>query len=866
MSKEIQTYSEEYIYSRPKSKIEKFFDFLKSEKINRFYYILPIVLLILPAFFIPLMLIVTPILKHLYKDIGTMPFSIPQYTGVKFDKFNKLPNKGPNGEVYYGGANGIAYFGNTEGDNKQAWFGNSKLRQHVAFLAATGSGKTFTIASIACANALLWGAGYLYADAKADLDIVRMHESLCHRMNRIDDVFCLNYIQGSRSVWDPYRGDKTTNTYNMLESGTAMQTTETMKSLMDGDKDIWAKRADSLLTALIAPAVYMRDKNMITLSVLTFMDFLTIENAGALIGNSLIPEEVKKPLAGFIKTLPGMSAQNYEEIIKGNSVKSPQVYDQWGFASMQIILVINMLAGDYGRIFGVTVGEVDLEAIVLQDRILITLLPALEASSQSVASMGRILMAARKGVMGRTLGERIEGSVKANLKQRPTNAPYPYIQILDEVGMIFSEGEGASAAQARGLGYSLWYSSQDLPAMKKLSETVAKEVMTVMGNTIIKIAGKIIDDETFEEYSKLFGEAHVWKREGTELLVSGSGMAYSSDSRGSYTEKKRLEKQKVSELTEGEMYIGAENILKRVNGPNLHPKSLTELMLNDFIPMRPYSNDEIESIKREKIYLESEFDQIVTKNKPLKEVQSPAYTQLPALGKIYSTVNTFIKNGSDAGTLSFATFTRLSLESVREHLNQSSDFLTDLAEQAKLVLEKNKSQNIASGQEEVITQNESTDTQGIDLEFEINTPQKEVNTNLQSDSAQTNREISPLQAESGKQVAKKSIADYFSSVGLDKKSIVEDMSRINALAKRADELKSEVRSGELDPTVADKLMNEPVSVSQIMNESSITDESVSKIFAKTDHPGETRPTADKKLTVYLLRSVYQEIVKSKFNK
>ncbi|HAS7807819.1 TPA: hypothetical protein I7551_07935 [Vibrio cholerae] len=866
MSKEIQTYSEEYIYSRPKSKIEKFFDFLKSEKINRFYYILPIVLLILPAFFIPLMLIVTPILKHLYKDIGTMPFSIPQHTGIKFDRFNKLPNKGPNGEVYYGGANGIAYFGNTENDNKQVWFGNLKLRQHVAFLAATGSGKTFTIASIACANALLWGAGYLYADAKADLDIVRMHESLCHRMNRIDDVFCLNYIQGSRSVWDPYRGDKTTNTYNMLESGTAMQTTETMKSLMDGDKDIWAKRADSLLTALIAPAVYMRDKNMITLSVLTFMDFLTIENAGALIGNSLIPEEVKKPLAGFIKTLPGMSAQNYEEIIKGNSVKSPQVYDQWGFASMQIILVINMLAGDYGRIFGVTVGEIDLEAIVLQDRILITLLPALEASSQSVASMGRILMAARKGVMGRSLGECIEGSVKANLKQRPTNAPYPYTQVLDEVGMIFSEGEGASVAQARGIGYSLWYSSQDLPAMKKLSDTVAKEVMTVMGNTIIKIAGKIIDDETFEEYSKLFGEAHVWKREGTELLVSGSGMAYSSDSRGSYTEKKRLEKQKVSELTEGEMYIGAENILKRVNGPNLHPKSLTELMLNDFIPMRPYSNDEIESIKREKIYLESEFDQIVTKNKPLKEVQSPAYTQLPALGKIYSTVNTFIKNGSDAGTLSFATFTRLSLESVREHLNQSSDFLTDLAEQAKLVLEKNKSQNIANGQEEVITQSESNDTQGIDLEFEINTPPKEVNTNIQSDLAQTNREISPLQAESGKQVAKKSIADYFSSVGLDKKSIVEDMSRINALAKRADELKSEVRSGELDPTVADKLMNEPVSVSQIMNESSITDESVSKIFAKTDHPGETRPTADKKLTVYLLRSVYQEIVKSKFNK
>ncbi|NCO46258.1 MAG: ATP-binding protein, partial [Vibrio sp.] len=134
-------------------------------------------------------------------------------------------------------AAGIAYFGNLYGTNEQVWFSNSMLRQHCAFLATTGSGKTFTITSMASGNALIWGAGYAYIDAKADLDIIRMHQSMMWRTNRIDDLFILNYIRGARDRY-AYASDRTTNTYNLLETGSASQNTETMKSLMDGDGDI----------------------------------------------------------------------------------------------------------------------------------------------------------------------------------------------------------------------------------------------------------------------------------------------------------------------------------------------------------------------------------------------------------------------------------------------------------------------------------------------------------------------------------------------------------------------------------------------------------------------------------------------------
>jgi len=856
-NKPIETYSEEFIYSRPKSRFERNIDFLSSEQ-TRFFIVVPLLmLLILPAFTIPTGLVAYIFLKIQATKKGRMPFSFPQTSDVKVDPFNQLPSKGENGEIYYGPADGIAYMGNTTSDNSQVWFGNSKLRQHIAFLAATGSGKTYTITSIACINALLWGAGMLFVDAKADLDIIRMHQSPGWRMNRIDDYFVLNYIQGSRSVWDPYRGDKTTNTYNMLESGTAAQNTETMKSLMQGDGDIWAKRADSLLSSLIGPTTYMRDKSMLTLSVISFLDFLTIENAGALLGNDQIPDLVKKPLMGFIKTLPGMTAQFFEEIKQGNSVKSSQVYDQWGFAAMQIILVLNMLAGDYGRIFGVTVGEIDLEAIVLQDRILLGLLPSLEASSQSVASMGQIIMAARKSVMGRTLGDVVEGSVKANLEQRVTNAPYPFIQVIDEAGMIFSEGEGASAAQARGLGYSLWYSSQDLPAMKKLNDTVAKEVMTVMGNTIIKIAGRIIDDETFEEYSKLFDEEFVWQRDGTEFTISSGGVTATKDSRGSYTKRKRLSKRKVQKLREGEMFISAEDNLYQVNGPNLHPQSLKELMLNDFVPMLPYSQEDIQAYRNEYIFLESEYAAIITESKKLKDVQPPTFTQLPVFSEVLSKIGNFVENDCKASHIAFATFTRLSCEAVSEQINQQDTYYASLEAASRESLGHSSATNendvdeitLANNKyaDEEITADDDSSADAIGLDFS-----SETSSNDKTGSQQQEEEDNSSLLDS-----------YFKSQGLSKDDLIGSFAQINALTARSDLINKDLKEGSIDRKTADILMNKSVTQSEEIYASVSASKVVQELYKRTDHPGSIRPQQDKAMTLNLLKSVYRELIHSK---
>ncbi|MFV8384168.1 TraM recognition domain-containing protein [Vibrio parahaemolyticus] len=541
-----------------------------------------------------------------------MPFFLPGSSGVKVDPFNPDPAKRKDGSIKYRPANGIVYFGNEVHENLQCWFNSDTVRQHCSFLAATGSGKTFTMIGIFNVNSLIFGAGYMLVDGKADLDLAYKEISLLHRFNRMDDFFLVNYIQGDTNPWDEYDGHLPTNTFNILDTGTAQSAVESFKSLMDGDGDIWAKRGDALAAGLISPLVYLRDERIQFLNMATLLDYLTVESAGLLCSpdpvpqfdNRVIPTIVNRQLYGFIKTLPGVSKKDFDTLLKGESVKNTQVYDQWGFCSMQIILVVNMLAGDYQAIFGCESGDINQDAIVLTDRVLLSLLPALEASPQSVAAMGRIILSSRKAMMGRSLGHQLEGEAKRNIESRPTNSSYPYINVMDEVGMYFDLSEGPASAQSRSLGFALAYLAQDLPAMKKLSEEVAKTVETVMANSIIKLAGRIIDKETREVYQDLAGEHWVWQRDRIDVSASGTSTV-AKDNSASYVKEKRLDDHELQQLREGELFISAIDRLHRVDGPTMVPKKLKDLAINQFVPWQSYSKSSIIDYKLARYQLSS---------------------------------------------------------------------------------------------------------------------------------------------------------------------------------------------------------------------------------------------------------------------
>lgn len=522
-------------------------------------------------------------LKHKF----TLPFHLPLSSGIKVDPNNRQPVHAGNPKGI-GKASGTVYFGNEIGTGKEIYFGDSVMRQHTKFLGTTGSGKTVGQSTIS-SSYLIFGSGYSITDGKADLKLPIEHMSKAWRMNRIDDVQIINYIRGEQDIWnkDP-SCDKDSNAYHMYMSSSSDTLSEITKALLDGDGDIWAKRAESYVPALIKPNVYKRDKQNMLLTIDVLSDMLVLEEAGKVLGDETIPDYAKSQLMKFIQTLPGMNEKAKQTIMSGKSLTGREgatILDQFGYVVMQIIPIMNMLAGDYGFIFNTRdcpTGHIDMEDTVINRRILLVLLPALETSPSSLASLGRITLAAQKSMMAKSLGDKLSGETAKNLANRPTSSPTSFLSDNDEVGYYLVEGTAVAAAQARSIGFALMYCAQDLSAMRRLSDTVSKEVDSIWGNTNIKLFGRVLDNKTTDEIVQYVGEDYVARADNYELqqvgfhtMMKNSGYRVSKESIISVND--------LQNMIEGEVYIHYNGKLVLARIPMLATEELDYVQLMDYL-------------------------------------------------------------------------------------------------------------------------------------------------------------------------------------------------------------------------------------------------------------------------------------------
>lgn len=451
----------------------------------------------------------------------SLPFKMPM--GAKY-KDKKNMGGGRTGE-----AQGILYLGNTEPTNEEVWFTNSDCRTHILYLGTTGSGKTEGLKAMVT-NALTWGSGFVYVDGKADTDLWSSLSSLVRRLGRDDDLLVLNYMTGNSDVKAP------SNTMNPFSSGSASYLTNMLVSLMpesQGDNAMWQERAVSLIGALMPALTWKRDNQDMPLSVRTIRDYLSLNNVIKISKDQAIPEHIRSSIKGYLDTLPGFVADAYDE---NGAVKPPSgggappdtttASQQHGYLAMQFTRSLQSLGDEYGYIFDTQAADVDMVDIVLNRRILIVLIPALEKSNDEIANLGKIVAATIKGMMGSTLGSTVEGSSETVIENKPTHSATPFMTVFDEVGYYTAQGMAVMAAQARSLGFSLVFSGQDIPAMKK---RVREEANSILANCNIKIFGKLEDPtETKDFFDKTVGTAIVTEVSGYQ---SGTGSSSYMDTR-----------------------------------------------------------------------------------------------------------------------------------------------------------------------------------------------------------------------------------------------------------------------------------------------------------------------------------------------
>ena len=427
-------------------------------------------------------------------------------------KFKDTNNTGPGKNMK---PEGILYLGNVDKTNEEVWFTNSDIRTHVLYLGTTGSGKTEGLKSMV-SNALCWGSGFVYVDGKADTDLWSSLSSLVRRFGRDDDLLVLNYMTGNSDVKAP------SNTMNPFSSGSASYLTQMIVSLMpeaSGDNVMWKERAVSLVASIMPALTWKRDNQDMPMNIGSIRKYLILNSIIALSRDTSLPEKIRDGVKGYLDTLPGYVDDAFDDNgeVKPPGPNQPQVntevpFQQHGYLSMQLTRALQSLGDEYGYIFDAAAADVDMLDVVLNRRILVVLIPALEKSSDEIANLGKIVSAALKGMMGTTLGTTVEGESATVIENKPTQSATPFMTVFDEVGYYTAEGMAVMAAQARSLGFSLIYAAQDLPALEK---RVREEARSITANCNVKLFGKLEDPtQTKEFFENTVGQAIVTEVQG----------------------------------------------------------------------------------------------------------------------------------------------------------------------------------------------------------------------------------------------------------------------------------------------------------------------------------------------------------------
>lgn len=444
-----------------------------------------------------------------------LPFKFPKHANLP-DKHNPKPGKGGAGK-----SEGILYVGNLDehehpDHGRELWLTNSDARTHMLFIGTTGSGKTEGLKSIV-SNSLTWGSGFVYVDGKADTDLWASLYALARRFGRDDDILVLNYMTANSD------NGAVSNTMNPFSNGSASYLTNMITNLMPdagGDNAMWKERAVALMGALMPALTWKRDKEGLLLDVGKLREFIELPAVIRMSRDPNLPENIIKGLQGYLNTLPGYVDAAFDD--EGNErPPSPDqpMYDlqvarqQHGYLSMQFTRSLQSLADDYGYIFKVQLADIDVLDVVLNRRILVALIPALEKSGDEAANLGKIIAACLKGMMGATLGNTVEGSWENAIGSKQTRSSASFMTVFDEVGYYTAQGMAVMAAQARSLGFSLIFAAQDLPSMEK---RVKQEAQSILGNCNLKIFGKVEDPLD----TKKFFQDHV----GSSWVIESKGM------------------------------------------------------------------------------------------------------------------------------------------------------------------------------------------------------------------------------------------------------------------------------------------------------------------------------------------------------
>lgn len=572
-----------------------------------------------------------------------LPVKVPQSTGAKID-----PNSIKAGsESAKNAASGITCLGIDRETGMQIWEDADNDKRHHIILATTGSGKTFGL-RFHMMMSLVQTTGVIAIDGKGDIQLPLDTIHLIRRFVREDDLRILNFKQGNKNVYAE-TGTPRTNTFNPLATGSTNYISEVLKSLLSTDDprarggDVWTKRAEAMCDNIAKMATYKRDHSDFKIRPGTIAKMLGLRELCQIYADEDIPSDYKSGLATYFDTLPDFDLANVKAYANGEEFKG-KIQEQHGYVAMQLQPALQVLAEQYGFIFDTDNPEIDLKDVVINNRFLLVLLPAMEQSEGTLRNTGKIILAALKGMIAKELGAKFQGNISEILSERACSDWAPFKNYFDECGYYAAiPGIEILPAQGRGLGFAFYFIGQTYADLEKAGKEVAD---IIWGNANNKTIGKTETETTYNKISDRLGEVYVAVREGVEVRAGEFSTERVNLDKISFIKRKRLEMQDLTKLREGQYYhVVNDNLIAIQMGDPSIKSDVKEARYNQLIGLPPI-NDEI---KRQ---LKRDFSKATLRFKDNLRGKPPAMFRLDATPRLRDVLNSVTEYRSAGGATS----------------------------------------------------------------------------------------------------------------------------------------------------------------------------------------------------------------------
>lgn len=467
----------------------------------------------------------------------------------------------------------------------------------------------------------MWSSGFMFIDGKGSSAFYTRIWSLAKRFGREDDLRVINFTDIGADPEAPAGGPgMMSNTANPFTKGDSDQLMNILVSIMGGagsGNDMWKDRATSLVGCLMKALVEMRNKGDIIMNVQVMREYLALGRGvdkSTIMGKKIDKVEDLPQVAwdemrtragmielyllalkggyfsqgtldaikGFFESLPGFSI---DKALKGD-LQDGKCNEQYNFLNMQLTKPLGTFADSFRHIFMTPFGEVDLEDVMLNRRILIVLLPALQKAESEMQNCGKVVVSLVKIMMGNADPGKLEGSRQKVRESSPTESSTPFIVVLDEVGYYMVAGIDVMMAQARSLGFMVILAGQDMAAMQKVNKELAE---ITSANASIFAAGKTVDAaRTLEVIQKLFGKAKVSVNTGYEREQGVIGIKMIPRKDVSYDDVERVALKELQGLQPGEFYYLFDGELVRANSFYVgdFDKRIEYMVVNKFVLIR----------------------------------------------------------------------------------------------------------------------------------------------------------------------------------------------------------------------------------------------------------------------------------------